>query len=68
MERSSTLPGTGIRKNAHNTAPNSTLADRFPDELEALEQRLESSVAGGVDLDVSEPCVWYCACFLVHGP
>jgi len=38
-----------------------------PGDLEELEQRLESSLAAGPALEPFEPCVWFCACFLVHG-
>jgi hypothetical protein len=38
-----------------------------PGHLEDLERRLESSLAGGPAPEPFEPCVWFCACFLVHG-
>lgn len=43
------------------------LPERFQADLDLLEQRLEASVAVGTGLADFEPCVWHCACFLVHG-
>lgn len=40
----------------------------FTRELEALERRLEAAVPDFAGLETAEPCVWFCACFLAHGP
>ena len=36
-------------------------------DLEELERRLEAAFQSISDIHVNEPCVWACACFLVHG-
>lgn len=39
----------------------------LPLGLEELEQRLEADFHSISDIHGNEPCVWACACFLVHG-
>ena len=45
--------------------PQSRLVLRL--ELEELEQRLEAAFQSTSDIHENEPCIWACACFLVHG-
>lgn len=37
-------------------------------DLQELEQRLEAAFLSFPDNYSYEPCVWACACFMVHGP
>ncbi len=37
-------------------------------DTEELEQRLEAAFLSFPDSFSYEPCVWACACFMVHGP
>ena len=39
----------------------------LPPDLEELERRLEAAFVPSSDLHADDPCVWACACFLIHG-
>lgn len=67
MDQPSRGPRTGPDPKPRRGPAAPGLRDPFPAELEWLEQRLESSMAAGSGADIYEPCVWHCACFLVHG-
>jgi hypothetical protein len=67
MEHASRLTQPAATEITDHPTASAAFTERLPEELEALEYRLESAIIEGTAFDLSEPCVWYCACFLIHG-